>query len=167
MRLIAITLLLSAASLASAQNMPGTPYAPPLNYLPNFYNRNNQPLSPYLNMFRGNNPGVNYYFGVRPGTPAGGVNAFGQAPPYNPFVGPSYGGFLQQSAQPNDGTQPAYETGGQAVILRSAGHPVYYGNQFLQHGSFQSVNIQAAGRGGQQMGPRSTTQGLGTTPPRK
>lgn len=40
--------------------------------MPNFYNRQNQPLSPYLNLLRGGNAATNYYYGVRPGTPAGG-----------------------------------------------------------------------------------------------
>src|SRR4051812_23548439 len=46
-------------------------FTPPANasgYAPNMYNRNAQPLSPYLNMLRGGNPAVNYFYGVRPGT---------------------------------------------------------------------------------------------------
>jgi hypothetical protein len=67
---------LLGASHAQAQAYGGNPdyggYAPP-TYQPNtIYNRQTQPLSPYLNLFRGNNPAVNYYYGVRPGTPAGG-----------------------------------------------------------------------------------------------
>ena len=40
-------------------------------YAPNFYNRRQQPLSPYLNLFRGADPATNYYYGARPGLPTG------------------------------------------------------------------------------------------------
>ena len=38
---------------------------------PNMYNRAAQPLSPYLNLLRGGNTAVNYFYGVRPGTQPG------------------------------------------------------------------------------------------------
>jgi hypothetical protein len=40
----------------------------PSGYAPNMYNRAVQPLSPYLNLLRGGNNAVNYFYGVRPGT---------------------------------------------------------------------------------------------------
>src|SRR5215204_2241227 len=40
----------------------------PSGYAPNMYNRGTQPLSPYLNLLRGGNNAVNYFYGVRPGT---------------------------------------------------------------------------------------------------
>src|SRR5262245_16596860 len=40
----------------------------PSGYAPNMYNRAAQPLSPYLNLLRGGNNAVNYFYGVRPGT---------------------------------------------------------------------------------------------------
>src|SRR3954469_24794181 len=40
----------------------------PSGYAPNMYNRAGQPLSPYLNLLRGGNNAVNYFYGVRPGT---------------------------------------------------------------------------------------------------
>src|SRR6478609_8081937 len=43
----------------------------PSGYAPNMYNRANQPLSPYLNLLRGGNNAVNYFYGVRPGTQSG------------------------------------------------------------------------------------------------
>src|SRR5262245_1015987 len=49
------------------------PYTNQGLYAPNQFNRTGQPLSPYLNLFRGTNPAANYYFGVRPGTAPGGV----------------------------------------------------------------------------------------------
>src|SRR4051794_10372405 len=45
--------------------------------MPNIYNPQTQPLSPYLNLFRGSNPATNYYYGVRPGTVGGGGGAGG------------------------------------------------------------------------------------------
>ncbi|HSQ55932.1 MAG TPA: hypothetical protein VLM40_09300, partial [Gemmata sp.] len=60
----------------------GTPYGPTINtqnFMPNIFNPQNQPLSPYLNMFRGN-PSVNYFFGVRPGTLGMGNRNYGGAP---------------------------------------------------------------------------------------
>ena len=49
-------------------------------FMPNIYNPQSQPLSPYLNMSRGgDNPAANYYFGTRPGT-VGGGGGFGGAP---------------------------------------------------------------------------------------
>jgi len=165
-----LILLLFIALPASAQYQNGfTPNPQPLNYLPNFYNRSNQPLSPYLNLMRGNNPGVNYYFGTRPGTPAGGVNAFGQAPPYQPFVGAMNGGFLPQSNMPNDGSGNTYEPGGKPITLRSASHPVLFGNQFATHGSYASVYASAINRSGFSPGgmQRSSAQGVGNAPPRR
>src|SRR6185437_7592805 len=49
-------------------------------FMPNIYNQQTQPLSPYLNMFRGaGNPAAGYYFGTRPGT-VGGRGGYGMAP---------------------------------------------------------------------------------------
>jgi hypothetical protein len=56
---------------ASGQN---TGASNPFGNSPNFYNRGNQPLSPYLNLLRGGNNAVNYFYGVRPGVAAGGYN---------------------------------------------------------------------------------------------
>ncbi|HEX3150162.1 MAG TPA: hypothetical protein VHR66_18945 [Gemmataceae bacterium] len=63
---IAIAVFL--ALLPQAANAQFTPPANASGYAPNMYNRNAQPLSPYLNMLRGGNPAVNYFYGVRPGT---------------------------------------------------------------------------------------------------
>src|SRR5437899_2106404 len=81
---------LGTAAVASAQYQPYGPnggagpyqqqtYYPPGNVMPNVYNPANQPLSPYLNLFR-NNPAVNYYYGVRPGTSGG--SGFGVGAPF-------------------------------------------------------------------------------------
>lgn len=181
---ITAAVLLLAAGPAAAQYGYGQPtpgYGPttPLNYLPNYYNRTNQPLSPYLNLLRGGNPGVNYYYGVRPGLPSGGATPFGAAPNYAPMystqAGTAAGGFLPQAAIPYDPNRPEFESGGQPIELRSAGHPVLYGNQFAGHGSYASVYAGAINRsgflpGGQQRpalgGLGAANQRPGTTPPR-
>jgi hypothetical protein len=52
--------------------------ANPSAYAPNMYNRAGQPLSPYLNLLRGSDPAVNYFYGVRPGmNPAAFMGMFG------------------------------------------------------------------------------------------
>jgi hypothetical protein len=73
MKFFAIALTLACLGLgtnpARAQmSQPGNPSG----YVPNFYNRGNQPLSPYLNLLRGGNNAVNYYYGARPGLQSGG-----------------------------------------------------------------------------------------------
>ena len=77
-----------------------------------------------------------------------------------------------QSSLPNDGSSPAYEPGGKPVVLRSASHPVLYGNQFLGQGSFSSVYASSQGHGsalqpGQQQQKTSSTQGVGNSPAHK
>ena len=154
MRLAIFALVLLASPVVAQQP----------NYLPNFYNRGSQPLSPYLNLLRGSgNPGVNYYYGVRPGLPSGGLNNFGQAPPIQQPVGPQYGGFLPQSQIPYDPTAQSYEPGGQPIRLNSPGHPVLFGNQYPTHGGFSSVyaqNVNRAGFAGGQR-PAQSIAGLG------
>src|SRR5437868_11799531 len=57
---------------------PNVPFGMAPQVMPNIYNPQTQPLSPYLNLLRGGNAGVNYYYGVRPGT-TGGAGSFGGA----------------------------------------------------------------------------------------
>ena len=73
----ALSAALALWGIASAQapgpTNPGSP-------APNAYSRASQPLSPYLNLLRGGNSAVNYFYGVRPGTQAGAFNGmFGQS----------------------------------------------------------------------------------------
>lgn len=137
---------------SQAQSMPTGGYPPtPFNAMPNFYNRQTQPLSPYLNLLRGGSVPVNYYYGVRPGLPSGGmtnaanVGGYGQA-------GSNAGGFLPQANIAYDPNAPLFEIGGQPVQMRSAAHPALYGNQFAGHGGFQSVYAQNVNRSGFQPG---------------
>ncbi len=64
------------ANCAYGQNTgPGNPSG----YSQNATNRAAQPLSPYLNLLRGGNNAVNYYYGVRPGSQPGFAGMAGQA----------------------------------------------------------------------------------------
>src|SRR5436309_10607590 len=78
--ILAAAWVLGTAAGASAQPQQYPQYQPlnPQNVMPNIYNPQSQPLSPYLNLLRGGNQASNYYYGVRPGTVGGGA-AFGAA----------------------------------------------------------------------------------------
>jgi hypothetical protein len=139
----------------SGQQFPQYPYlgggpgmAP--SVLPNFYNPQYQPLSPYLNLNRGGSPAVNYYYGVRPGT-IGGAGTFGGAaalalggarPPFFPQV--------TQTPDPVDLPGP-----GEGYALPPAGHPIVYNNTlgyypvpFGMRGSGLRPGLMGAGGGG-------------------
>jgi hypothetical protein len=94
------------------------------NVMPNIYNPQNQPLSPYLNLLRGGNAGVNYYYGVRPGT----VGGFGQGALGAPFT--AFGGnrplFFPQLASGPELALPGEVAEGS--LLPPAGHPVMFNN---------------------------------------
>jgi hypothetical protein len=130
------------------------------NFLPNFYNRSTQPLSPYLNLVRNGNPALNYYYGARPGLPSGGVNNFGVAPPIQQPVGPLAGGFLPQSQVAFDPSSQTYEPGGQPIRLNSPAHSVLFGNAYPQHGSYFNVYAQNVNRGGFNSGQQRPTQSV-------
>jgi hypothetical protein len=75
--IVAITALSLGSETARGQI---TSPSNPSGYAPNMYNRAGQPLSPYLNLLRGGNNAVNYFYGVRPGTqPSAFTGMFGQA----------------------------------------------------------------------------------------
>lgn len=107
------------------QPVPQYPGLNPGNVMPNIYNPRTQPLSPYLNLFQGGNPAVNYYFGVRPGT-TGGAGSLGGAPIL--AQGASRGPYFPQFAAGADpGADPTAPRANGAV-LPPAGHPVVFGN---------------------------------------
>ena len=62
-RLAVIALVVAALPARGQVAGPASPVP-----APNAYNRQTQPLSPYLNLLRGGNSAVNYYYGVRQGT---------------------------------------------------------------------------------------------------
>lgn len=123
------------------------------NVQPNIYNPQNQPLSPYLNLLRGGNAGVNYYYGVRPGTMGG----FGQGGIGAPFT--AFGGnrplFFPQLASAPDPIQPREVGAGD--VLPPAGHAVMFNNTM---GYFPSPF-------GQRGGMRPGLAGVGTSRPQQ
>ena len=141
--LLTIIVVSGAAGTASAQVV-----APPNAYLPNYYNRQTQPLSPYLNLLRGSNPGVDYYYGVRPGLPSGG----------QPFAGAAGRGYSPfQTLSPQFSTGPGQLEPGEGYVLPPAGHVNTYGNYFGTAGS--SLPGYGGARGG-------ATPGIANTRPR-
>ena len=126
-RLVSIIVLAISAVPVSAQiGAPGPTFQNA--YLPNYYNRQTQPLSPYLNLLRGTNAGVDYFYGVRPGLPTGGqpyAGAVGRAP-YTPNQNPLFAGGPATAGQ----LEP-----GEGYVLPPAGHVNIYGNYFGTAGS--------------------------------
>ena len=135
----------SASAQYPTQPYPSSPYYPPANsgnFLPNYFNPQYQPLSPYLNLMRGGNTATNYYYGVRPGTLGVGPRGFGGA------SAPAGGGnrmlfFPQLATSPDPIGDPATSAGS---VLPPAGHPVVFNNTM---GFFPGPMGQAGGaRGG-------------------
>ncbi|MBN9523828.1 hypothetical protein J0H58_35850 [bacterium] len=115
--------VLGLAATAAAQQ-PGSPYPAlnPQNVMPNVFNPRTQPLSPYLNLLRGGNPGVNYYYGVRPGTVGGGA-AFGAGSMAPGGARPT--SFPFQYTEEDALLLPEPGTG---YALPPAGHPTVFNN---------------------------------------
>lgn len=124
------TAVLLGPAAAPAQTPPAggpfLPYQTPAFYPNNIYNRSVQPLSPYLNLFRGSNPAVNYFYGVRPGLPSGGyapVNSIQNIPTRS--VLPS----LLPATPPGGIREPGgfeYASTPKETTLSPAGHPVQF-----------------------------------------
>ena len=151
--LAAAGLCVGAASAQFPTQQPGGAGYGPFNQqtvMPNIYNPSTQPLSPYLNLLRGGNPGVNYFYGVRPGT-VGGWNGGGGGAPFMAGGGARPSFFPHLTAAPD----PLETTGPDGPVLPPAGHPVVFSNTM---GYFPSPNGQAGGA-------RSGLAGLGTTRP--
>src|SRR5688572_2462386 len=117
----ACVLGLAGAAAAQQPGGLGYPLVNPQNVMPNIYNPRTQPLSPYLNLLRGGNPGVNYYYGVRPGTTGGGA-AFGAGASN---VGPRVGGLPFQFTPDDELLLPEP---GEGYALPPAGHPTVFNN---------------------------------------
>lgn len=152
--LFALAAALGTAGAASAQQtqpfyQPSPFYQQP-TVQPNIYNSQNQPLSPYLNMFR-NNPAVNYYFGTRPGTVGG--TGFGIGAPFTAPGGNRQMFFPQLSNAPDPLQSPEVGVGS---VLPPAGHPVVFNNTL---GFFPSPF------GGRGSGTRNALSGLGASGP--
>jgi hypothetical protein len=123
---------------------------------PNIFNPQYQPLSPYLNLNRGGNPAVNYFYGVRPGT-IGGAGTFSSAAVLAP--GGNRPLFFPQMTQVQDPFNLPEATEG--YVLPPAGHPVVYNNTlgyfpypFGQRGMRSGLSGVGAGGGGRPPGKR-------------
>lgn len=112
-----------AAQPVGSPNNGGSGYGFNPNVMPNIFNPRTQPLSPYLNLVRGSNPGVNYYYGVRPGT-VGGAGPMGGGP----FMAP--GGNRPTTFPVSFGDPDAVPLPepGEGYIIPPAGHPVVFNN---------------------------------------
>lgn len=124
-------LLLAAPVVAQVPYSYPSPYGPiagPQSFAPNYFNRNYQPLSPYLNLGNSFNPAASYYYGVRPGTqgPTGLGPTFGSGAQMPPSVGRTL--FLPP-AIPTTPRDPNLFDSPQSP-LPSPGGPVAYGNLF-------------------------------------
>ena len=125
------------------QSMPGTAgVAMPLNYRP--------PLSPYLNLLRGGDPAINYYYAVRPAL-MNGVSPFGS------MTGPRgfsqlRNGFLPAAGNPTQDPVEAPQGGEIVPSLPSAGNPVSYGG-LTRYGAGMSPRQGAFGN----QAPRRTS----------
>lgn len=144
MKLIGTALGVLGWSAFAAAQYPN-PFGPPGsgNFMPNIYNPQSQPLSPYLNMFRGTgNPAANYYFGTRPGTVGGAGGAMGGAP--NIALGGNRALFFPQLASGPDSSGLPEADPGSGTVLPPAGHQVVFANTM---GYFPSA-FGATNRGG-------------------
>jgi hypothetical protein len=130
-------------ALAMPQALVAQPGANPLNggnapYAPNYYNRNSQPLSPYLNLLRGGNPAVNYFYGVRPGL----MNGAFASPLDN-----RGGNMNRQTFFPQVDTLTDPENVNPLDGLRPTGHQTGFGNtlNYFGAGSMPSMGSRQAG----------------------
>ena len=137
--IIAMTVLGLAWSASDANAQPQPNGTGGAQFLPNFYNQNSQPLSPYLNLLRGGNPAVNYFYGVRPGSQQG---AFG-----SPFLG-STGSMIRPSQFPQIDTIFDADTKGPQDGLRPTGHPFAFNNTLGFYGPLGGGSGQRPGATG-------------------
>ncbi len=142
-----------AYQLPFTQSSLGSYFQTP-TVMPNIFNPVNQPLSPYLNLMRGGNPGVNYYYGVRPGT-AGGTG-FGIGAPFTAGGGNRAMFFPQQMNAPDPEEAQTENGASKPPTLPPAGHPAVFNNTL---GFFPSPY---GNRGG---GLRPGLAGMGNRPP--
>ena len=121
--------------------------------MPNIYNPQTQPLSPYLGLFSNTSPATRYYFGDRPGT-VGGAGSFGGAPNIAPG-GNRLPFFSQLAAGPDPLASPTAPPG-TGSVLPPAGHPVVYANTLGYFpGSFgRGLRPGLSGAGNQAGAPR-------------
>jgi hypothetical protein len=127
--------------------------------MPNIYNQQTQPLSPYLQMNR-NNPAVNYYYGTRPGTGAGGyLGLNGNVGAGNNMM------FMKQTFFPYVDTIATNDLEIAGPVLRATGHPVAFNNPLYYFGAgsmgMQNQNRLRQGQGNQRNPYQQGSQGGG------
>jgi len=120
---------------SAQQNQSGGGASP---YAPNYFNRNTQPLSPYLNLLRGGNPAVNYFYGVQPGVMNGAFRSplagTSQSQPGRQTFFPQVDNLLDpENVSPLDGMKPS-------------GHPVGFGNTLNYFGAGSAPGGMSAPR---------------------
>ena len=137
---IAVLAIGALALLPMSARAQTTGATNPSGNAPNMYNRGNQPLSPYLNLLRGGNNAVNYYYGVRPGTQpnafAGMFGTGGGGQRMTFFPGADY--LTDLLDEPRDATR-----------VNPTGHPAGFNNTLNYFGP---TSGQFFARGGQQQG---------------
>jgi len=111
------------------------------NFMPNIYNQQYQPLSPYLYTVRGTNPSVDYYFGTRPGTLGMGNRGSGGSP-FMAMGGSRTMFFPQLASAPEPFSLGSTSTNS---VLPPAGHPVVFNNTM---GYYPSPFGQGGGKSG-------------------
>jgi hypothetical protein len=144
------------------------PYGPapfPGNFLPNYYNRASQPLSPYLNLLRGGNPGVNYFYGVRPGTTGGAGNMVGGGFGQSAYVGVTGNGFIPAASTPD---QPPVQLDANQRLpyIPPSSHPVVFGGGPGMQYPTTTFGLGSRAGSGMLPGGRQQQQ-QGTTAPRR
>jgi hypothetical protein len=120
-------------------------------FAPNFYNRQNQPLSPYLNLLRGGNTAVNYFYGTRPGLASGGY--LGPFAPGGGSGGSAMG--PRQTFFPCVDTLSEYSPEDPKAGMNPTGHGVGFFNTLGYFGGTSTgrPNQQMGNRGGQKQRP--------------
>ena len=136
-RILIAAFALAMLPLAASAQQPGAGTG---GLAPNTYNRGNQPLSPYLNMLRGSNSAVNYFYGVRPGTQP---NAFAG------MFGTGGGGQRMTFFPGADYLTDLLEEPRDATKVNPTGHPAGFNNTLSYFGPTPG---QFYAKGGQQQG---------------
>lgn len=138
------SLLVVCSLIGIANSVAQTP--PPGGYAPNFYNRQTQPLSPYLNLLRGGDPGINYYYGVRPGLQSQGLpTGLGSGGPNG--ISQLRMGFLPATQNPTQEPAQLPEAGEPISSLPSSGHPVTFNGIPTSSFGLNRFGLSTAGGG--------------------
>ena len=105
---------------------PVGPVVNPFSAAGSIFNRNSQPLSPYLNMLRGGNPAVNYFYGVRPGLGVGQPLGQNWGNPSVPGMSQLRTGFLPAGANQTQEPTEMPREGAEIPALPPSSHPVTF-----------------------------------------